>query len=407
MRFFKNSSYIFVVFTLFIALIGLAKSVFFAKYMDFDELGYLALFQTITGLVATFHFGVLSGGYRLASYYEDGEFDKVNSQVYTHIFIIICFFTGFFFIIGSLGFSTWNNLLLFLGIFCGSLTLFSNWATNVSIAKKNFSVVNKAQLFGAISSLVTAPFIFRFGLFAAYASLIIQPLVVFAVLAKSTNYTLPRFWRFDFDVSRNLFRAGFFPFIAALFFICYQQLEKIFIANTLSVDVLGNLTLFYLTFTIWSIFPDALTRIFFPRATFLYENKKKLEFESLLSKHLIIVVFYCVTGSVLFFVFSESFVGYVLNQHLEFLYLVNLGFAAFILKALSENPAIRLLSAGENKKILYVDAISFFLYVFLFFFVLYFDMQSIIVFVGMAIFYYMVKFILLNVFCHFFMRCKR
>lgn len=403
MQFFKNSSYIFVVCSLLIAFIGLAKSVFFAKYMEFDELGYLALFQTITGLVATFHFGVLSGGYRLASYYDDSEFDKVNSQVYSLISIMIFLFVTVALILGLVGFSAWNSQLLFLGVFCGCTTLFSNWAINISIAKNNLSIVNKAQLCGAISSLITVPFIFRFGLFAAYASLIIQPLIVFAVLARLTNYTLPRFWKFDSAVSLELFRYGFFPFIAALCFICYQQLEKVFIANTLSVEVLGHLTLFYLTFTIWSIFPDALTRIYFPRATFLFENNKMEEYENLLNKHLIIVFIYCVAVSILFFCFAESIVSYVLDQHLEFLYLVKLGFAAFILKALSENSAIRLLSIGANKKILLVDAASFFFYVFLFLFFWYFHRLSIIVFVGMSVFYYLVKFILLNVFSKF---CK-
>lgn len=398
MTLFRNAKFNFVLSSLFIAILGLVKSLIFAKYLSFENLGFLALFQSTMALVATFHFGILSGGYRLASFYSDEEFKELNSVIYSLLFFL---FLAFIIIIAFLEFSGLLdelNQLTYLGLFAGCITLFSNWTMNMSIAKGNLASVNKAQLSGAFASVITVPLIFKFGLHAAYAVVIIQPTIIILFLIKDVQYTVPESFKFKYNVATDIFKAGFFPFLAALFFITYQQLEKILIGYTLNVESLGQLTLFYLALTVWSIFPDTLTRLYFPKATFLYENKSYRQFRNLFKHHFLIVAGYCLICSFGVFYIAEPLVSKFLTQHVEFIFYVKLGVLAFIFRTLAENPAIRLLSMGCNNYILAVDAMCFFTYIASFLGFLFLDGLSVLLFIYLSIFYYFTKLIFLSFF---------
>lgn len=395
---FRNPQIIFVFSSLFIAVLGLAKSIIFAKYLPFDSLGLLVLFQSTMALVATFHFGILSGGYRLASFYSEEKFKELNSVIFSLLFFLFFIFIFLLVFIEFFGLVDRINDLTYLGLFAGCITLFSNWAMNISIAKGNLTSVNKAQLCGAIASVITVPLIFYFELYAAFAVVIIQPVVIIFFLIRNVPYTVPDSFKIDFDVATSIFKSGFYPFLAALFFITYQQLEKMLIGYTLSVESLGQLTLFYLTLTVWSILPDTLTRLYFPKATFFYENNNHIQFANLFKQHFFIIACYCLLCSFCVVYFTEPLVSKFLTQHVEFVGYVKLGVIAYTFKSLAENPAIRLLSMGCNNYILIIDALCFFTYfaVFLCFFST--GALSILIFIYLAILYYFIKLILLSFF---------
>lgn len=381
--------------SLFIAMLGLVKSLIFAKYLSFENLGFLALFQSTMALVATFHFGILSGGYRLASFYSEEKFDELNSVIYSLLFFL---FSAFIVIIAFLevsGLIGEINEITYLGFFAGCLILFSNWAMNISIAKGNLSKANKAQLCGAFASVITLPFVFKYGLYAAYAVVIIQPLVIILFLIKSVDYTLPDSLKLDISITAKIFRTGFLPFLAGLFFITYQQLEKILIGHTIDVETLGHLTLFYLVFTVWSIVPDSLNKIFYPKSTFLFEMKRYHDFNFFLVKHFGLVLGYCLICSFGLYFTLVPVVEFVLPQHVSFVNYIYLGLGVYIFKSLCETPSIYLLSSGSNNAIVIADALCFIFYLSLFGFIFYSNNVSVEFFIFISTLYYSSKFLIL------------
>lgn len=395
MTLFKNAKFIFVLSSLFIAILGLVKSLIFAKYLSFESLGFLALFQSTMALVATFHFGILSGGYRLASYYSEESFNELNSVVYSlvlFLFIVFIIIIVFFAISGLIG---EISQMIYFGFFAGFVVLLSSWAMNISIAKSNLSMANKAQLCGAFSSLIMLPFVFEHGLYAAYAVVVIQPLVIFIFLTKSLDYTLPNTLRFDISVVAKVFKTGFLPFLAGLFFIIYQQLEKILIGYTIDIETLGHLTLFYLVFTVWSIVPDSLNKIFYPKATLLFETGKYHDFNFLLVKHFGLVIGYCLFSFLGLYFTLVPAVQFVLPQHLDFVNYIYLGIGVYVFKSLCETPSIFLLSSRSNNSIVISDAFCFVFYLFLFCLVFYSGDVSVVSFIIISTLYYFSKFSIL------------
>lgn len=391
-----NAKVLFILSSLFIAGLGLVKSLIFAKFLSFGDLGLLALFQSILALVAAFHLGLLSGGYRLASFYNTDEFEDLNSVVCALLCVLFVSSIVVLFLLDSIGVFNDLGILTYLGVFAGFVTLLSNWAMNISIAKGNLSSVNKAQLSGGIASICALPGIFNFGLYAAYFAVIIQPIVIILFLSKTVNYTLPKKLFIKRDVAFEVFRHGFFPFVAGLLFIIYQQFEKILVGHTISIEVLGHLTLFYLVFTVCSIVPDSLTRIYFPKATFFYENKQHDKLTHLVRQHFFLILSYSVVCGLGIFYFLEPVVEFFLVQHLDYVSYVKYGVVVFTLKFLSENPSIRLLSKGRNLFILYADLMCLFLYFGIFVYFFYNRNLSVEFFIHLSMLYYFAKLVILS-----------
>ncbi len=375
-------------------MLGLVKSLIFAKFLGFESLGFLSLFQSAMALFATVHFGILTGGYRLASYYNDSEYSELNSVIYSSIFLLFPIFllliklTEAFSIVDSI------SNLTYLALLAGFISIFANWAINVSVAKKDLISVNKAQFLGGVISLISVSLIFTYDVYGAYFSIIVQPFIIVVYLMFNTTYTLPKSINFDLILIKKIFKMGFYPFIAGLFFIAYQQLEKIFIGYTLGVDQLGHLTIFYLVLTVWVIIPDALTRIYYPKATKLYESKDIDGYHSIIEQHLKFALCYAFFCSLVIYFFLDIVVQFVLNEHLNYVYLVKLGIVVFFLRTVSDNYSIRLLATGSNSIILYADVISFILYSVVFIFCVYTFELKLMHFIYLSMLYYLVKMII-------------
>ncbi|WP_139463191.1 hypothetical protein [Aeromonas veronii] len=393
----KNS--VFLLCSLLVAFLGLLKSLFFAKYLNFENLGLLALFQSAMALFSTFHFGILTGGYRLACYYNEDEYNELNAVVFSVLLILLPVFVLALKLVEISALVSNVNHVTYLSLFAGFVTWFSNWAINVSIARGNLTSVNTAQFLGVVLSLFILPIVFFYGVYAAYISVVIQPLVIFLILAINTPYTMPKGIKFNTTIVKKILRAGFFPFLAGLFFISYQQLERIFIGYTLGVEYLGHLTIYYLALTVWIIIPDALTRIYYPKATKSYERGNVAEYSSVINQHLLIVIFYSLVCSLFIFLFSSPIVSFFLNEHVDFVKFVQLGTIAFTLRSISDNFSIRLLAKCKNTQILFSDLLSFVFYLLLIFISFNYFCLSLVSFVFFSILYYLFKLIIIFYYC--------
>ncbi|MCS6118734.1 hypothetical protein G3444_07385 [Shewanella baltica] len=393
----KNS--IFLLCSLLVAFLGLLKSLFFAKNLNFENLGLLALFQSAMALFSTFHFGILTGGYRLACYYNEAEYEKLNSVVFAVLFFLLPIFILILKLVEITGLISNVNHITYLALIAGFITWFSNWAINVSIARENLSSVNTAQILGVVFSLFFLPMVFSHGIYAAYFSVIIQPLIIVLFLAVNTSYTLPRKINFDIEFIKKILRAGFFPFLAGLFFISYQQLEKIFIGYALGVEYLGHLTIYYLALTVWIIIPDALTRIYYPKATKFYELNNIADYRTVMNQHLLIVILYSLVCSFFLYFFSGPIVLFFLDAHVDFVVFVQFGAIAFTLRSISDSFSIRLLAKGKNPQVFFSDLSSFIFYLFLIIVAFKFFGLSLIGFVVFSILYYLFKLFTLSYYC--------
>lgn len=391
----KNPNFIFIIFSLLIAILGFVKTIIFAKYLPLESLGLLALFQSVMALFGIFHFGILSGGYRLSSFYDEEKFKQLNSVVYLLLILLFTVFAIVILLLEIFGVLGAESRLVYIGFAAGFISLLSNWSINLSIARGNLKYVNIAQLSGAVASLFSVIFIFKFGLVAAYISVIIQPLIITICLVKLVDYTLPNALRYDAELVLAIFKSGFFPFLAGLFFISYQQLEKILIGYSINVEALGQLTVFYLVFTVWSIIPDSLNKILYPKLTLLMEGGGYLKSKNILLKHFFLIMLYSMACSFLLLMFLQPLADIFLPQHKEFVKYVHAGLLVYIFKSLCETPSIYLMSLGENNKILLADFLCFFSYIIFFVLLILLFEQTVELFIILASLYFVLKFIVL------------
>ncbi|MDH6525577.1 lipopolysaccharide biosynthesis protein [Polynucleobacter sphagniphilus] len=283
---FSNSSS-YVAGNIVISALAFLRNIIFMRAMGFDDLGQIALMQSITTGVIFFQFGLINGAYRI---YTSGNIEynrKINDNVFTFLFML----SGLF-IICILFIVNFNNLIvksiniqtINFGLVAGLATLFSTWMNNTLISEGRLKLTNFVNLSAIIISVLISFYVDSMGLSLAFLALLIQPLAI-SILILTINKKIRPKISLDKAIIRHLIFLGFPPFFAGLLTLLNLQIERWFIVGYLGVEDLGRYSIVIFFTTLFSLIPASLLNIFYPKAVLSYEKDEKLRFISILKKH--------------------------------------------------------------------------------------------------------------------------
>lgn len=338
--------YIFI--TFLISAIGFLKSFVLLKFFDFDKLGIIALAQTFTSSISLMQIGVVTGGYRLFSYKKESLLIKINSAVF--IFFIFLFFllflsgslVSFFFDIGV------NVLFCELFILIGISSLYSNWVICKLLGTKNIKIVNKSQAVAAIVSLFVTLSAYWFGLLAVIVSLFLQPIIVIGVAYWFLPCLIPKLNFTSFKkYIKKIIGLGFVPYLTSAFTLLNSQLGRWLITFSLGTIILGKTFLPALFVVLVSVFPSAISSLYFPKIIENFELNKKENLFATLKNYIVILMIYYIFVSLATVLFANFLIKAFFPKHINSVSLIYAVLPSLLFIHLS-GPAIFLFNAVKK-----------------------------------------------------------
>lgn len=356
---FVNAQSLYVLVAILVSGIGFVRSFLFMKWLDNTELGVISLIQTIILFLSLFQLGLINGGYRLFALDKADEQRNVNNVLFSYFGVVAVVISLFW---AVLWFSDTtiiiNNYLMLAGLITGLFTLISNWLTNTLIGKRLIREINIVNLISAGTSMLALSLVWIWGITGAVISLIVQPLLFISITLIKQPTLRPTAFNFDLKLIRYILSFGFIPFLSGIFVMINLQIERWSIAEILNVEALGEFYLVFLFATLFVLIPTSLLSLFFPKAIYAYENYNMVQFNTILKKHLLIILIY-LTGVVLATIFGmQYFVDLLLPQHAANTIYVYYFLPGLVALVLCDPFAIILNSCVKLKPLLYAGIVG-------------------------------------------------
>lgn len=366
---FFNSQIKFIVISFITSFFGFAKSLFILKFFNFETLGLISLAQTFVSSISLTQIGVVTGGYRIFSYKKKSILTKVNSAVL--VFFIMLLFALIIFSCISLYFYDPNidYMLIILFVVLGVIALYSNWVINKLIGLKNIKTVNNVQIISAIGSLILTLTSIWIGYAGVIIAMFFQPIVIIMLSYYISPILRPKFnWLFFKKYIKIIISLGFIPYLTSALAILNTQIGRWCITITLGSFFLGKLFLPIVVVAVGSVFPAAISNLFFPKIIEKYEIKDFIGLSIDIKKVFWIIGFYC-TALVLLILFClNTVVMSFFPIHIESLNLVYISLPTIIFSSLSIPIVIYFNAAKKFNYILYGGILSSLSYIILMFF---------------------------------------
>ncbi len=253
--------YRYVAVTILSSIVTFVKSYFFMDILSKEELGYMALFQSMILIVNFFQMGVIYGGYRLISFSVYRQ-KKANDTIVSYLVLLFIFFIACFFIIN---FFILINWFWIAGLVIGLLSLWSNWISNMHVALGRTKKLSYITLASIVLSFSAMPLLYTNSIVGAVALIGLQP-IFFIMLSLVFN----KDFGFKIDLKNILYiklviRLGFVPFITGVIHYFNLQIERWIIGLDLGVEALGEYYLVFLYVSLFAVIPGALATLYFPK----------------------------------------------------------------------------------------------------------------------------------------------
>lgn len=253
--------YRFIAVTILSSIVTFIKSYFFMDILSKEELGYMALFQSMILIVNFFQMGVIYGGYRLISFSVSRQ-KKANDTIVTYLAFLFIFFIASFFIIN---FFIPINWFWTAGLAVGLLSLWSNWISNMHVALGRTNKLSYITLASIVLSFSAMPLLYTSSIVGAVALIGLQP--IFLILL---SYVFNKDFGFKIDLENKLYiklviRLGFVPFLTGVLHYVNLQIERWIIGLDLGVEALGEYYLVFLYVSLFAVIPGALGTLNFPK----------------------------------------------------------------------------------------------------------------------------------------------
>jgi O-antigen/teichoic acid export membrane protein len=253
--------YNYIAVTIISSIVTFVKSYFFMDVLSKEELGYMALFQSMILIVNFFQMGVIYGGYRLISFSVSRQ-KKANDAIVTFLAFLFILFIAFFLIIN---FFIPINWFWTAGLAVGLLSLWSNWISNMHIALGRTNKLSYIILSSIVLSFSAMPLLYINSIFGAVALIGLQP--IFFILL---SYVFNNDFGFKIDFNNKLYikliiRLGFIPFLTGILHYINLQIERWIIGLDLGVAALGEYYLVFLYVSLFAVIPGALGTLNFPK----------------------------------------------------------------------------------------------------------------------------------------------
>ncbi|MBL0738858.1 hypothetical protein JI750_18325 [Flavobacterium sp. GN10] len=343
-----NPQFKYIYITFLISAIGFLKSFILLNFFDFDKLGIVALAQTFTSTISLMQIGVVTGGYRLFAYKRESVLKKINATVlffFLFLTALLCTlgcFVCYFFDIGV------SFLFCQLFILIGILSLYSNWVICKLLGTKNIKIVNKAQAVSAIISFLVTLCAYWFGLTAVLIALFLQPLIIIIVAYWFLPSMIPtiNFKSFKKYIKKIIW-LGFIPYLTSALALLNSQFGRWLITFSLGTVILGKTFLPALFVVLVSVFPGAISSLFFPKIIENFELNKKENLLKTLKNYFAILIIYYLLIMIATFLLANSLIKIFLPKHMESITLIYAALPSVLFIHLS-GPAIFLFNAMKK-----------------------------------------------------------
>lgn len=313
--FFKRENSLYILSNVLIAFIGMVRSVYFMKQLDFKSLGFLLIFQTTLVFVSYFQLGLLNGGFRIYCEGDERKNETINNTINTYLLMLIglasLWFLGNLLIYGLQR----DPLFIYFSLLTGIAMISKNWMSNIYIAQGKLGALNRLTVTTQLLSLAAMFSIHIIGFWGALLSLAI-PNLLFPVYAfwKDAAFRLTR-PEFKIAVIRNIWVYGLIPFIVGIAAQFYVQIERWSIVSFLGLESLGKLYLPFFISGIIVLVPSSVLQIFFPKAIKAYAQDKNA-FSAIVRNHLLVLLTYLVIAVLGIWLLLAPVTAWIFPQHL-------------------------------------------------------------------------------------------
>lgn len=246
--------------TLLNSAVTFLKSYLFMDFLGKEQLGYIALFQSMIMLANFLQIGVIYGGYRLISFSINRQ-RRVNDAVVTYLAIL---FVCAIVILLISSFFTPLNWFWIGGFLIGLVSLWNNWISNMHIALGRTTKLSILMLISLTLSFIAIPLLYINPLLGAITLIALQP-IFFVILSYLSN----KDFGFTFKLKNWIYlrltiKLGFIPFLTGILHYINLQVERWVIGFDLGVKALGEYYLVFVYVGLFAIIPSALGTLNFP-----------------------------------------------------------------------------------------------------------------------------------------------
>jgi O-antigen/teichoic acid export membrane protein len=272
----KNlSKYSFIATTVFNSAIGFIKSYLFMAVLNKEQLGYIALFQSVIILIGFLQTGIIHGGYRMISFSIERK-KNANNAVMTYLMSLFVI-AGACLLVYSVFFKF--NWFLITGVAIGLFSLWTNWITNLYIALGRTRLLSIITLVSILISLLGLPLLYVKGVLGAVLLLSIQP-IAFIILSFIFNSDFAfKLQKKNIPIIMLCLRYGFIPFFTGILYYLNLQLERFVIGFDLGLKALGEYFLVFVYSAVFLVIPGALATLNFPKMMKSLRSTKIGEFK--------------------------------------------------------------------------------------------------------------------------------
>jgi O-antigen/teichoic acid export membrane protein len=287
----ERTSYVFV--NVVVNLAFLLRSYVAMRVLGYQDLGLVALVQTIILLVGALQFGVLNGGYRLLCSETGEAATQINNLVYTFVGVL----TLVLFAVAGCSAALFPGdaevaLMTLLGIFAGIPTILRNWMTNQLIATVRLRKLNQINMLSALVSLTPLLLVSHAPLPICLASIVLQPLVFVVYLLVIEPGLRPTGWSVSAPLFRRILAAGFVMFLTGIFLTVNSQIERWSIVSCIGVAGLGRYYLALLFLNLYNLVPTSLGAVFLPRLVQTHVQQDRAGMQQELQTYFRVTLYY-------------------------------------------------------------------------------------------------------------------
>jgi len=353
----------YVVANILITGLTFARNLVFMRRLGMDDLGQVALAQTIIMFVSFLQIGFINGGYRIYASHVSGENEQVNNLLITFFTVLgIVLFGAAIFggdMAGRLGVKFVTNVF---GVAAGLATLVTTWMNNCLIADSKLGLSNAFNLTSAGISLVLILLPKVISLEFALWSLFLQPIIVVILVLISRKSARPTGVLFSLRVAKKILSLGLIPFIAGIIALFNFQLERWTITTVLGPEVLGKFYLIIIYNTIFLMVSTSLLKIYFPTAIREYEQGHLLKFHSTLKTHAKNLLWYMIVAIGITILFMKISIAVFLPKFSGTTHLVYLALPGLVVVTLCDVVSLYYNSIKKLTPLLYYGVASLGIY---------------------------------------------
>lgn len=353
----------YVVVNILITALTFYRNFVFMRRLGMDDLGQVALAQTIIMFVSFLQIGFINGGYRIYASHIPEENERVNNLIITFFSIMGILLLGAAMFSGGIACRLGIKFVtIIFGIAAGLATLITTWMNNCLIADGKLGLSNSFNFTSAGISLVLVLLPKVVTLEFALWSLLLQPSIAVILVLITRQSARPTGVLFSLKVAKKILSLGLIPFFAGIIALFNFQLERWMITSVLGAEVLGKFYLVIIYNTIFIMIPASLLNIYFPTAIREYELGHQFEFHSILKTHAKNLLWYIIVAIGITILFMKGSIAIFLPKFSTTIHLVYLALPGLIVVTLCDVVSLYYNSIKRLAPLLYYGAASLGIY---------------------------------------------